>query len=350
VSLGVALDRVRDELRADAADIFMLDPLIQTLILLAGRGFRTNLGNQERQVRVPVGQGLVGRVAHHVQTLCLTDLRDEAQLQELILTSDLQAFLEYEGFRAYVGVPLVVRGELRGVLGVFRRKPFALDPEWLEFLETLAGQVAIALDHAQLLKSLQHANRELLQAYDQTLEGWVRALDLRDRETENHTQRVTELTVELARVLGISEEQLVHIRRGALLHDIGKMAIPDSVLLKPGRLTREEWELMKRHPVYAYEWLKDIEFLRPALEIPYCHHERWDGNGYPRGLKGDVIPLAARIFAVVDTWDAMTSDRPYRKALNREEAIEQLKKNIGTQFDPQVVQTFLKLLEQNRIG
>ncbi len=196
-------------------------------------------------------------------------------------------------------------------------------------------------------EQLRRAHVELRMAYDATIEGWSRALELRDQETQGHTLRVTELTVRLAREMGIEDkEALAHIRRGALLHDIGKMGIPDSILLKPGPLTEEEQEIMKKHPVYAYEMLSPIEYLRPALDIPYCHHERWDGSGYPRGLKGEEIPLAARIFAVVDVWDALCSDRPYRNGLSREEALNYIRAQAGRLFDPRVVEAFVRLMEQ----
>jgi PAS domain S-box-containing protein len=190
----------------------------------------------------------------------------------------------------------------------------------------------------------------LAAAYDATLEGWVRALDLRDKETEGHTRRVTTLAVRLARFMGIEGEELVHIRRGALLHDIGKLGIPDRILHKPGPLTNEEWLLMKRHPVYAYEWLAPISFLGSALAIPYCHHERWDGAGYPRGLKGTEIPLAARIFSIIDTWDALRSERPYKPAISSIEALALIAAQAGQQFDPAVVRAFLTMLveEGNR--
>ncbi len=184
---------------------------------------------------------------------------------------------------------------------------------------------------------------ELAVAYDTTLEGWSRALDLRDRETEGHSERVADLSIRLGRALGLDEAELAQVRRGALLHDIGKMAIPDSVLLKPDLLTPEEWEIMRRHPIYASELLEPIAFLRPALSIPYCHHEKWDGTGYPRGLKAGDIPLAARIFAVVDVWDALCSDRPYRSAWPRDTVRLHIQSLAGTHFDPVVVGQFLKL-------
>jgi putative nucleotidyltransferase with HDIG domain len=203
----------------------------------------------------------------------------------------------------------------------------------------------VAVDNAALFDELQRANADLRMAYDTTLEGWSRALDLRDRDTEGHTRRVAELTVRLARAVGVREADLVHIWRGALLHDIGKIGIPDSILHKPGPLTDEEWEVMRRHPVYAYELLSPIEFLRPALEIPYSHHERWDGTGYPRGLRGEQIPLSARIFAVVDVYDALTSERPYRSAWPPGRALAYIREQAGTQFDPRVVEAFVHLME-----
>ncbi len=181
-------------------------------------------------------------------------------------------------------------------------------------------------------------------AYDLTLEGWARALEMRDKETEGHSRRVTDLTLKVSRQMGFSEEELFHIRRGALLHDIGKMAIPDSILNKPGELTAEEWEVVRQHPLHAYEMLKDIEFLEQAMDIPLYHHEQWDGNGYPKGLAGEQIPLPARIFAVVDNWDALLSERPYRPAWSRETVIAYIQEEACSKFDPDVVTIFLKVV------
>ena len=185
---------------------------------------------------------------------------------------------------------------------------------------------------------------ELAAAYEATVEGWSRALDLRDRETDGHSRRVTELTVRLARAMGVSDAECVHIRRGALLHDIGKMGVPDGILLKPTALSPEEWDLMRRHPTYAYKLLTPIEYLRPALDIPYCHHEKWDGSGYPRGLAGEAIPLAARMFAAVDIWDALRSDRPYRRAWPDRKTREYIASLAGSHLDPRVARAFLDLL------
>lgn len=197
-------------------------------------------------------------------------------------------------------------------------------------------------------REMDHLHAELVTAYDKTIEGWSRALDLRDKETEGHSQRVTDLTVRLARLAGLSEEALKHIWRGGLLHDVGKLGIPDSILLKTENLTPAEWEIMRKHPVYAYEWLARIDYLQPALAIPYCHHEKWDGTGYPRGLQGEEIPLPARIFAIVDVWDALTSDRPYRKALPLESALDYIRAQAGKHFDPELVKMFFSLVKGNQ--
>lgn len=198
-------------------------------------------------------------------------------------------------------------------------------------------------------EELQLAHTHLQEAYEKTIEGWVRALDLRDRETEGHTQRVTEIALVVASKLGFSDEELAHIRRGALLHDMGKIAISDEILQKPGPLNEAEWEKMRRHPIYAYEMLSPIAYLHPALEIPFYHHERWNGSGYPHGLKGEQIPLAARLFAIVDVWDALSSDRPYRKKLPREHVVEYLQHNAGTLFDPKLVEVFLTVIESENL-
>lgn len=199
----------------------------------------------------------------------------------------------------------------------------------------------------QMVANLNSSQNDLLQAYDNTLEGWSKMLELRDRETEGHTRRVVELTEKTARNMGIDGEELVNIRRGAILHDIGKVGIPDTILQKPGALTAEEREIIKKHPLYAYEMLKHIRYLRPALEIPLSHHEWWDGSGYPRGIKGTEIPVSARIFALVDVWDALTTDRVYRSAMFPGDAIALIEQGRGRQFDPELVDLFLKTISQD---
>jgi putative nucleotidyltransferase with HDIG domain len=242
-----------------------------------------------------------------------------------------------------IAVPMAVLGRVIGGFEVQATEPAAYQAEHATALSMAANLAAIAIEHSTLLKDLQRSNADIRAAYDATIEGWSRALDLRDKETEGHTQRVTELTLHLARAMGLSEAELVHVRRGALLHDIGKMGIPDSILYKPGPLDDTEWAIMRLHPQYAYAMLSPIAYLRAALDIPYAHHEKWDGSGYPRGLKGEQIPLSARIFAVVDVWDALRSDRPYRKAWPEAKVREHIRALAGTHFDPQVVDVFLAL-------
>jgi PAS domain S-box-containing protein/putative nucleotidyltransferase with HDIG domain len=219
-----------------------------------------------------------------------------------------------------------------------------IDPRTKSILEVQTASRDIT-ERKKAEKALHEAHNDLQEAYEKTIEGWVRALDLRDRETEGHTQRVTELTIKMAEKLGFSGEELVHIRRGALLHDMGKMAIPDEILQKPGPLNEAEWGKMRQHPQYAYEMLSPISYLRPALEIPFYHHERWDGSGYPRGLKGEDIPLAARFFSIIDVWDALSSDRPYRKKLPQEEVTRYLREKAGHLFDQRLVEVFLSVVK-----
>jgi len=334
VTLNVILDQVTTNLKADAANVLLFDPYSQTLRFAINRGFRSKA---LQSVNLRLGEGYAGRAALERRVVSVPNLA--AEMGEFSRSPRLPD----EGFIAYVGIPLVAKGQVKGVLEVFHRAPLHPTLDWLSFLEALAGQAAIAIDNSSLFDNLQRANLDLLMAYDTTLEGWSKALDLRDKETEGHTLRVTHLTVQLARAMGVSDADLVHIRRGALLHDIGKMGIPDSVLLKPGPLTDDEWVVMKKHPVYAYELLSPIPYLRLAMDIPYCHHEKWDGTGYPRRLKGEEIPLAARIFAIIDVYDALTSDRPYRPAWPKEKVIAHIRDQTGKHFDPKVVETFLRL-------
>ena len=213
-------------------------------------------------------------------------------------------------------------------------------------VETVSkDELALLTDNFnEMICSMRDSKKKIIDSYDSTLEGWSKALEYRNEETKGHTDRVTNLMMKSAKGLGLEESRLEHIRRGALLHDIGKMAIPDMILNKPHTLTKEEQEVMQKHPVFACEMLKEIEFLQPALTIPYCHHEHWDGSGYPRGLKGEAIPLEARIFALVDAWDAITTDRPYRKAMTTQEAVETIRNEIGTHFDPGIAERFLELV------
>lgn len=231
----------------------------------------------------------------------------------------------------------------------------ALEQKRLRVIASKAETNAIYLveelekKNVQLIQSRAKTEETLLQllsAYDETIQGWSHALDLRDKETKGHSLRVTEAAVELSRNARIVNAELVHIRHGALLHDIGKLGIPDAILHKPDKLTDEEWVIMRKHPTFAYELLSPIKYLRLAIDIPYCHHEKWDGTGYPRGLKGEQIPFSARLFAIVDVWDALRTERPYRKAWEPDKVIEHIKSLSGTHFDPRAVELFLDMLNR----
>lgn len=333
ITLNVILNHVKNELEVDAASILLLNPVTHTLDYAAGIGFRTR---SIEQSHVKLGDETAGRAAQEYRTVSCPDLREARG------TFGRSSLLADEEFRAHYATPLVVKGQVKGVLELFHRKTLEPEPEWLSYFETLATRAAIAIESASLLENLQRSNLELMLAYDATIEGWSRALDLRDKETEGHTQRVTDMALILAEKMGMSDTEKLNLRRGALLHDIGKMGVPDSILLKPGSLSESEREVMRQHPLYAYLMLSPVTYLMHALEIPYCHHEKWDGSGYPRGLKGEEIPPSARLFAVVDVFDALTIDRPYRKAWPREDVYRYIQEQAGKHFDPQVVKIFLE--------
>ncbi|MFO7945070.1 MAG: PAS domain S-box protein [Anaerolineales bacterium] len=333
--LNVLIDRLVRSLEVDAGGILLYQPATQHLEYVAGQGFRTEA---VRKTSVRMGEGQAGKVAYQRKTIHLPDLSLEADSVER------NKMFHRENIVAYVGVPLVAKGKIVGVLEVFHRSPLDPSRDWMNFLKTLANQAATAINNAQLFEDLQRSNFELIQTYNATLEGWARALEFKDQETEGHARRVIEMTMALVDKLGIEEKHLAHIRWGALLHDIGKMGIPDRILQKEGSLNEEEWELMRQHPEFAYDLLSEIDYLKPALDIPYCHHEKWDGTGYPQGLEGEEIPLSARVFAVADVWDALRSDRPYRDAWPDEKAISYITQQAGKHFDPAVVEAFLEII------
>jgi putative nucleotidyltransferase with HDIG domain len=330
----VVLEQAVRLLGAAAAMVLLLDPVQQALADPVARGLRTPLPRDER---VRLGHGFAGRAALERRLVAVPNVAEH------LAESTNPDYLVAEGIRALYAVPLIAKGQVLGVLQLMFRTPHAAEPGWLDFLQTLAGQAAIAIENGHLFERLQRSHTELTLAYDATIAGWSHALDLRDHETEGHSQRVTDLTLRLAQTVGLPPSELVHVRRGALLHDIGKMAIPDAILLKPGPLTAEEWAVMRQHPTHAYHMLAPIAFLRPALDIPYCHHEKWDGTGYPRGLKGEEIPMAARVFAVADVWDALRSNRPYRLAWPVEQVREHIRSLAGVHFDPEAVEAFFGL-------
>jgi len=332
--MEVILDQVMEQLQVSAADILLVNPESNILRYGCGKGFQA--ANLEDAVLSSI-EGLAGSVIAKGVPIKIADLANEPRFTR-------QELLQEEHFHAYYGLPLTAKGKTLGVMEIFLRGDLNEDAEWVNYLETLAGQAAIAVEDARMYAGLLDANLVLSRAYDETIEGWARTLDLRDHETEGHSRRVTDLTLKMGKAMGLADEELVHIRRGALLHDIGKVGVPDQILLKPGQLSPEEWEIMRRHPQYAFDLLSPIPFLRPALEIPYCHHEKWDGSGYPRGLKGEEIPQAARIFAVVDVWDALLSDRPYRKGWPLSKVKRYIREQSLKHFDPGIVKTFFDLV------
>ena len=332
----------------------VLEEVMDGLIALMGaeRGFLM-LREPGGELKVRIARGIAREdINKEAFAISNTIVKRVAESGEAILTTNAQEdprFVEQVSVAAYhllsiLCAPLKIKDDLIGVIYVDNRAHTGIfRNDDLGMISAFANQAAVAIDNARLFDDLQESNAELEIAYQATLEGWVRALDLRDKETEGHTKRVTALTQRLARAMDVDDDALVHITRGALLHDIGKMAIPDGILLKPGGLTQEERELIQQHPIYAFEMLKPIKFLHPALDIPYCHHEKWDGSGYPRGLKGEEIPFAARIFSIIDVWDALVSDRPYRKGINPVEVKKSIREQSGIHFDPHVVDVFLKM-------
>lgn len=262
---------------------------------------------------------------------------------KVVLTASEQAAIEGRKIRSILYVPVVARGVPEAVIIVGSASVHeGFSGREVALCQMLSAEIGYAVTNARLYEAVESAARELRAAYDATLAGWSQALEMRDQDTRGHTDRSADLAVELARRLGVPEEQLGNVRRGALLHDIGKMAVPDRILHKAGPLDEAEWLVMRKHPEFAWELLRGIGFLSSALEIPFCHHERWDGSGYPRGLRGEDIPLPARIFAVIDVYDALTSDRPYRMAWTHDEALVYIDSQAGVQFDPEVVRAFLE--------
>ncbi len=330
--LDKLIKHVTSKLDVAAASILLYNEDAKSLEFAAGRGLepRPAFGSP-----VDLQNDFAGRAIQSQQIINITRASDFKEGFDRGWKASLKGFHHYEA------IPLISKGKPKGIMELFYLTPPTADPEWVDFLSSVATQVAVTLDNVELFEKLNISNIELTTAYDATIEGWSKALELRDQEIEGHAQRVVELTLKLAKACGIQDEDLVHVRRGALLHDIGKMAIPDSILFKKGPLTIKEIEIMKMHPVFAKQLLYPIAYLRPAVDIPFCHHERWDGKGYPQGLKGEEIPLYARIFMIVDVWDALRSDRPYRGAWREEKVRAHIARAAGKRFDPKIVDTFL---------
>ncbi|MBI9096688.1 MAG: PAS domain S-box protein [Sphaerochaeta sp.] len=336
-TLGYILDQINLQLGADASSVLLFNADTQSLEYAEGKGFKSL---EIQRTCIPLGVGLVGKAALEKTANSICNLQDPKtgySRKEMAMA---------EGFNWYHVEPLLVKDKVNGVLEVFFKENIKPDDNRYSLIKTIAQQIAIAIDNSTLFTDLEKSNQKLIMSYESTIEGWSRALDLRDKDTENHSFRVTEMTMRLCGLSGMSKDELINVRRGALLHDIGKMGIPDSILFKKEKLSDSDWEAIRKHPQFAYDLLYPIEYLRPALDIPYCHHEKWDGSGYPRGLKEKEIPLAARLFAVVDVWDALLSDRPYRKGWPRAKVVEEIKRLSGSHFDPEAVKLFISVIDE----
>ena len=333
--LAMLVDQVIELLQIDAVAILLQNPRSSLLEFTAGKGFRST---SLQYTHLRLGEGCAGRVAVERRMLNIANLKENE------MEFGRSPFFRMEDFVAYYGVPLIAKGRVLGVLEIFHRSTLRPDSDWLNFLNMIAGQAAIAIDNAVLFRELQRSNAELNLAYDATIEGLTRALDLRDKQTEEHTRRVSDITVDLAVRLGAEDTDLVHLRRGAILHDIGKVAIPDRILFKPGPLTEDEWKVMRQHPGIAVDLLSAVSYLAPALAIPHWHHEKWDGSGYPDQLRGKEIPFSARLFALVDVYDALTSHRSYRHAWSKQETLRYIEGQSGRHFDPTLVPEFVSYI------
>jgi PAS domain S-box-containing protein len=333
--MDILLEQLTSQLKIHAADILIFHPAMQGFRFFCGRGFYSSPASIDYLRLTESYAGRATQERRMVKVPRLDEKKDGPKIFPKIAK---------EGFVSYACLPLIAKGQIKGVMEICQREPLELTPEEDSFVEMMAGQAAIAIDNAEMFEHLQSSRDELQLAFNSTLAGWARALELRDRESDGETQRGADLAMRLAQTLGESDNNLTNLYRGAILHDVGMMSIPDSILLKPGPLTNEEWAIVHRHPQIAYDILSPVLFLRPALDVPHSHHERWDGSGYPLGSQGEHIPLAGRIFAVVDVWNALRSDRPYRKAWTDAKASDYIRGQAGKQFDPAVVQAFLRLI------
>ena len=334
ITLRVLINQVQQQLLVNAVSILTLDQHTQTLKYAAGIGFESNT---VENTNLRLGQSYAGQAALERRIIMADDLTANSST---IFTKNFNK----EAFTHYIGIPLVSKGTVKGVLELFNYGPFNQDAAWMSLLEAMAGQAAIAIENATLMDDVQKINLNLRTAYDATIEGWARSIDLGCADLENHSITLADLAIELAQVSGLQGEGLLNLRRGALLHDIGKLGIPDTILSKPEPLSKEEWKIMRTHPLIAKQVLGSIDFLQSAMDIPCYHHENWDGSGYPNGLAGHEIPFAARVFAVVDCWVALRSDRPWRKAWTDSNAWEFIEKQSGKKFDPQIVEKFRTLM------
>lgn len=335
--LPAVLELLASVVQADAVTTLSYNQPSQRLDLLATYKLDTRV---IAKLKLYFETGLAGKPSEERKPIWIEDMQDSNSLSRPVSP------LVQDGFRSYLALPLIGHNDFLGLLEVVWREPQDIQPSSVDFLERMAEHLAFTMERTSIVKDLRQRNKELASTYNAMIEGLSRALELRDLETEGHTRRVSILMMRFVEHMQIPADQWDAIRQGALLHDIGKLGIPDAILLKPGSLTQQERQVMQQHAVYGYNVLAPIINLRQTLDIALYHHERWDGSGYPYGLKGEQIPLVARLFAVVDVFDALTSDRPYRPAWSHSQAIEYLKEQAGKQFDARVVQLFLEITNQ----
>lgn len=350
IILDELIENIVTQLGMDAAMVLLADDAGREYRFDRGKGFKTSPAQQGRVISA---ESLPRTEYGGKKKFVIPDLRAEGSrfdsMHKDIYGLSGAGFVEEEGFVGYINIPLVGREQLLGILELYSRSPLKPNKLWLNALTAVTGQAAVALYSATQFRMVQIANRKLSEAYESIIEGWARALDYRDHETEGHSRRVCANTMTLVSFLGIDGDSVRDIRRGALLHDIGKLRVPDRVLLKPGGLDADEWEIMKKHSEMGARMLQPMEFLKNAIDIPLYHHEKWNGTGYPKKLRGEEIPVAARIFSIIDVWDAICSDRPYRKALPRDEALAVIRKGEGEHFDPKVFEAFMDAHSEGRI-
>jgi len=325
----------------DSSNIMLIDDDGDTVRIVASQGYNL-LGLEGYQERVALSIRGTESLSH------MYDCGEPLVVSDTTFESSWINLPETSWIHSYAAAPIKVKDKIIGFLNLNSPIPNFFNRTMADRLMAFADQAGIAINNARLLRDLNLTNIELRNSYDKTLQGWSMALELRDYETEGHSQRVVDLTLQLANKMGISEPDLTWIRYGVLLHDIGKIGIPDRILFKPGALDADEWEIMRRHPEYAMRILKPIPYLEKSIDIPYCHHEKWDGSGYPRGLRGEEIPLAARMFSIIDVWDGMRSNRPYHRSYSFDHVAAYIKKEAGKQFDPHIVELFLDLIQSDQ--
>jgi response regulator RpfG family c-di-GMP phosphodiesterase/putative methionine-R-sulfoxide reductase with GAF domain len=335
-TLAIITETARNQLDVSAVVILLYNPQAQMLEFAFAQGFRTSV---TRDIQLNIKTRLANQVVSNRKMVQISDLQ--------ALEADvLPPALKSEGFVSYVGVPLLAKSKVNGVLEIYNRTGIQQEREWFDFLEAFAHQASIAINNAKLFDDLQRLNVEISLSYDNTIESWARTLEIRDPSSSGHAQRVMNMCVSMASTLGLDADSISQIRRGALLHDIGMLGLPETILFKPGELTTAEWEVVRQHPKIAFDLLAPLANWRQAVDISYCHHERWDGSGYPQGLKNQSIPLAARICSLVDVFDTLLMERSFRPAWNKAQATQYIRDGAGSQFDPDLVRIFLAMTRE----